>query len=265
MKFLTKELHGSYENAKICYICKEKFENKYFKDEKHRKVRELCNYTGECRHAVNSICHIMYSMPKKFSIVFHNGSNYDYHFIIKELAKEYEKQFTCLGENFEKYITFTVPREKEVTRIDNNGGKITKNISYTLQFIYSAIFMASSLSDLVKNLSEEIQRIKFVLEYDDKKCGTSGIKHKYWEYFLEYTNFKDDLIECKWLCCNKNYQHTFDEKLKERLFNAYKFFDHDNNEFIYCCGKVFILMNIWMIGKNSVKQHYLKKKIFIVT
>ena len=104
-------------------------------NEKHCKVRELCNYTGECRHAVNSICHIKYSMPKKFSIVFDNGSNYDYHFIIKELAKEYEKQFTCLGENFEKYITFTVPREKEVTRIDNNGGKITKNISYTLQFI----------------------------------------------------------------------------------------------------------------------------------
>ena len=266
MKLLTKEQQESYENAKICYICKEKFENKYLKDKKYRKVRDHCHYTEEeYKGAAHSICSLKYSVPKTLPIVFHNGSNYDYHFIIKELAKEYEKQFTCLGENFEKYITFTVPREKEVTRIDNNGGKITKNISYTLQFIYSAIFMASSLSDLVKNLSEEIQRIKFVLEYDDKKCGTSGIKHKYWEYFLEYTNFKDDLIECKWLCCNKNYQHKFDEKLKERLFNAYKFFDHDNNEFIYCCGKVFILMNIWMIGKNSVKQHYLKKKIFIVT
>ena len=29
----------------------------------------------------------------------------------------------------------------------------------------------------------------------------------------------------------------------------------------YCCKKVFSLMNIWMIGKNSMKLQYLKKKI----
>ena len=51
-------------------------------------------------------------------MVFHNGSNYEYHFIINKLAKEFKKQVTCLGENTEKYITFTVPIEKEVTRIE---------------------------------------------------------------------------------------------------------------------------------------------------
>ena len=39
MKLLTKEQHESYENTKICYICKEIFENKYFKDNKYRKVK----------------------------------------------------------------------------------------------------------------------------------------------------------------------------------------------------------------------------------
>ena len=38
MKLFTKEQQESYENAKICSICKEKFENKYFKDRKYRKV-----------------------------------------------------------------------------------------------------------------------------------------------------------------------------------------------------------------------------------
>ena len=52
------------------------------------------------------------SVPKKIPRVFHNGSNYDYHFIIKELAEKFKKQFTCLGENTEKYITFTIPIEK---------------------------------------------------------------------------------------------------------------------------------------------------------
>ena len=32
MKLLTKEQQKSYENAKICYICKEKLENRYSRD-----------------------------------------------------------------------------------------------------------------------------------------------------------------------------------------------------------------------------------------
>ena len=47
MKLLTKELQKSYEIAKIGYICKEKFENKYLKHKKYRKVRDHYHYTGE--------------------------------------------------------------------------------------------------------------------------------------------------------------------------------------------------------------------------
>ena len=32
--------------------------------------------------------------------------------------------------------------------------------------------------------------------------------------------------------CNKSYQRKFDEKLKERFFNTYKFSNHGNNQFI---------------------------------
>ena len=82
-------------------------------------------------------------MPKNIPIVLHNGSNYDYHFIIKELKEECKNQFSCLREITEKYITVTVPTGKEVTRIEENGEEITKNISYILQFIDSAKFMTS--------------------------------------------------------------------------------------------------------------------------
>ena len=105
--------------------------------------------------------------------------SYDYHFVIRELAEEFKKQFTCLGENTEKYITLTVPIEKEVTRIDKNREQITKNISYILQFINSARFMASSLSNLVNNLSEGIHRIKCKYGLDDKKCKHFGTEYKY--------------------------------------------------------------------------------------
>ena len=107
MKLLTKGEQGSYENAKICNIGTEKFENKYLKDKKYCKVRDHCHYTGEYRGGPHGICNLKYSAPKKIPIVSHNGSNYDNHFIIKELVEEFRKQFTCLGENTEKYITFS--------------------------------------------------------------------------------------------------------------------------------------------------------------
>ena len=70
-----------------------------------------------------------------------------------------------MGENTEKYITFTVLIEKEVTRIDKNGEEITKNISYMLEFIDNARFMASLLTNLVNNLSEGIHRIECKYEH----------------------------------------------------------------------------------------------------
>ena len=89
--------------------------------------------------------------------------------------------------------------------------------------------MGSSLSNLVNNFSEGIYRMNCS---DDKKCETYGIKCKFCDCFLEYTNFKDDLIEYKCSCCNKNYQHKFNEKLMERFYNTYKFSDNNNNKFI---------------------------------
>ena len=80
--------------------------------------------------------------------------------MIKEFAQEFKKQFTCLGENTEKYITFIVPIENKVARIDKKGEEITKYIFYILQFIDSARFMAMSLSNRVNNRSDAIYRIK---------------------------------------------------------------------------------------------------------
>ena len=120
---------------------------------------------------------IKYSLPKNIPIAFHTRSNDDYHLTIKEWAEEFEKQFPWLGENTETYITFTVLTKKEVTRIDKIGEETTENISFTLQFIDRARFMASSLSNLVNNLSERIHRIKCKYEHD-------GITYEVCDAFL---------------------------------------------------------------------------------
>ena len=80
--------------------------------------------------------------------------------------------------------------------------------------------MTNTLRNLVNNPSAGIHRIKCKHGHDDKKCETCGIKYTYCDCFLEYKNFKDDLIEYKCLFFNKNYQHKFYKKLKERSLNT---------------------------------------------
>ena len=122
---------------------------------KHYKVRDHCHYTGKYRGAVHNICNLRYKIPKEIPRIFHNGSTYDYHFIIKELMKEFEGNFECLGDNIEKYITFSVSIKK---RIENKDMEIT----YKIKFIDSFRFMATSLSKLVDNLMEGIHNDKCI-------------------------------------------------------------------------------------------------------
>ena len=64
MRLLTNEQQESYENAKIRYICIEKFEDKYAKYKKYRKVRDHCDHKSKYRDAAHNICNLKYSMPK---------------------------------------------------------------------------------------------------------------------------------------------------------------------------------------------------------
>ena len=141
---LTTEEKIYHNKQKKRYICKKEFSNN---EKKNYKVRDHCHYTGRYRGAAHNICNLKYKVSKEIPIVFHNGSIYDYHFIIKELVKEFEGNFECLGENTEKYITFSVPIKK---KIENKDLEIT----YKIKFIDSYRFMASSLSKFVDNLSE---------------------------------------------------------------------------------------------------------------
>ena len=105
---LTKKEEKNHNKQKVCHICKKEL-NTDDSDKKYHKVKDHCHYTGKYRGAAHDICNLKYKIPKEIPVVFHNGSTYDYHFIIRELVEEFEGGFECLGENTEKYITFSVP------------------------------------------------------------------------------------------------------------------------------------------------------------
>ena len=132
------------------------------------------------------------------------------------MTNDFEGQFERLGENTEKYKTFSILIEKEVSTIDKDGNESVVTISYKIKFFNSARFMASSLSNLVDNLTEEIHKIKC------RDCNC----------FLEYESVKDNLIKYKCSSCNKDYSNKLDEELKKRFKNTFKFSDNNINKFI---------------------------------
>ena len=159
-------------------------------------------------------------MPNEIPVVFHNGSNYNYHFFIKELAKEFEEKFEYLEENTENYKTLSVPIEKKEIKINKNGNENVVTKSYKIKFIDTR-FMETLLSSLVDNLIEGIHKIKC------KDC----------DCFLKYESVKDNSIKYKSLSCNHNYSNKIDEELKKRFRNTFKFSDNNISKFILLLRK----------------------------
>ena len=118
------------------------------------KVRDHCHFTGNYRSAAHSICNLKYKVPKDIPVVFHNGSIYDNHLIIKQISKEFNGYFTCTGENAEKYISFSINVVKKDT-----SNKKKRPETYRLKFIDSYRFMASKLENLVTNLVEPHKKL----------------------------------------------------------------------------------------------------------
>ena len=208
---LTKKEEQNHNKQKDSYICKKEF-NTDDSDKKHHKVKDHCHYTGKYRGAAHNICNLRYRIPKEIPIVFHNGSTDDYHFIIKELGKEFNGNFECLGENTGKYITFSIPLKKEI----KNKNKIIE-ITYKIKFIDSFRFMSTSLSKLVHNLSEGLHNNRCV---DCKSC-------------LEYMKKRDEKLIFRCFSCKKNYE----KDLIRKFANTYSFCSKDLNKFILLLRK----------------------------
>ena len=151
----------------------------------------------------------------------------------------------ALGKIQKNTKTLSVPIEKEITRIDKDDNKSVVTISYKIKFTNSARFMATSLSNLVYNVTDGIHKFK---------C-------KYCDLFLEYESVKDNLIKYKCFSCKKYYSNNLDENLKKRFKNTFKFSDNDINKFILLLRKG-VYPHEYMDDCKNFKK---KKKNFIAT
>ena len=203
---LTPEEKKDYDDQKVCYVCKKEFDD----NDNDKKVRDHCHYTDKYRGAAHNICNFRYKIPKEIPIVLHNGSTYDYHFIIKELVKEFKGNFECLGENTEKYITFSVPIKKKI-------GNKDLEITYKLKFIDSYRFMSSTLSKLVDILSEGIHNNKCV----DCKSNLDYVRIT--TARPSSLESKNEKLLLKCFNCNNYYEKKFSKQLIKKFKNTYSF------------------------------------------
>ena len=216
---LTYEENKSYKEQEACHICEEKFcmdkDDENYKNK--RKVKDHCHYTGKFRGAAHSKCNLNHKVPKDISIIIHNAS-YDTHFMINQLAEEFKGELNCIGENMEKYITFSVPIKKEC----DDG----KTIAYKLRFIDSFRFMSTSLSELVDNTSgifnsieckSCIEKIKI-----NSECCFVGLKNNRLIY------------RCKE--CKEEWKRPINE-LIEKFPGIYQFCNGNLNKFVLLLRK----------------------------
>ena len=101
-------------------------------------------------------------MTNEIPALFRNGSNYDYHFVIKDLSNEFEVQIEPLEKNTVKYKPYWGSIEKENIKLNKDGNKNIITIFYKVNCIDSARFMTSSLSNLVNNLAARVDIIKVI-------------------------------------------------------------------------------------------------------
>lgn len=164
---LTNEEEATHIKSNHSHIC----HRKSIEDEDHqyyqklRKSIDRDHYTGKYRGAAHSICNLRYETQKDIPVVTHNGSNYDFHPLITELAKEFRSNMRCIPEDKQKCISISIP-----IKIKREDDKFTR---YNLKFIDSAKFMTGSLDTHVNNLSE-----LYNCRCEDKKKQSVKVKCK---------------------------------------------------------------------------------------
>ena len=115
---LTDKENKFYEKQKVGYICKKGFSTDDDDNKEYQKVRDHCHYTGKFRRAAHSICNPRYKTPKEIPVVFHIGSTYDYHFIIKQLAKEFDGRFDWLDKIQKNILLFQYQLKKNLIMVE---------------------------------------------------------------------------------------------------------------------------------------------------
>lgn len=161
-----------FQKTTHCHICQKKLESD--------RVRDHCHVTGKFRGAAHNASNLNLKQKERIPVLLHNLRGYDSHLIMQAIGKIKHKHISCIPQNHEKYISFSM-------------GK--------LDFVDSFQFLSTSLEKLVHNLAKEgAEKFKLPKQYIERKFPRS-IKEKLellmrkGVYLYEYVDSKEKFNE----------------------------------------------------------------------
>ncbi|XP_055310959.1 uncharacterized protein LOC129573854, partial [Sitodiplosis mosellana] len=212
---MTNEEEVLFIWAEECHIC-----GKPFFDETD-KVRDHCHNSGAFRGAAHNTCNLNYQRAKYVTVVFHNLSNYDSHFIVKALAQKIAGDISIIPRNDEVYISFS-------KHVDGTRDARTGRGGVKLRFIDSFRFMSRSLDFLSSKLPSEQKRI-----LKSEFCNISSTQLKLLErkgvFCYDYLDSVDKLSETELPAKEKFYSKLNESAISDEEYahaqNVWKTFD----------------------------------------
>ncbi|XP_022170549.1 uncharacterized protein LOC111033908 [Myzus persicae] len=199
----------AHEAATYCNLCEIEFSPP--SEILFRKTADHCHLTGKYRQALCNVCNQKLRTPVFVPCYFHNLSNYDAHLIVTELGHDTEA-ITVIPNSEEKFISFS----KYVSS------------KFSIRFIDTFRFMATSLSSLAKNLItpgfENFRETAKVFTRDDMPLVTRKGVYPY-EYTYSWSRLDETSLPRK-----RDFYNTLTESgIKEEEFDhAKEVWDHFN-------------------------------------
>ena len=252
----TRENRKEFEKAENCWICGLSLR-------KEGGVRDHCHFTGKYRGAAHRSCNLQFRKPKFTPVIFHNLANYDSHLFIKNLGKkrdcnepsEKHCDIKCIPNNEEKYISFS--KEIEVGSYMNREGKHVR-IKHEIRFIDSFKFMASSLDNLVKNLSvDKLSQTKKAFEDKIDLLSRKGVYP--YDHMTSIERFKETQLPPKEAFYSKlNDSGISDEEYEhaKRVWNETGIENMGDYHDLYLKSDVLLLADVFEEFRNVCLQNY---------
>jgi len=202
---MSEEQQDKYNRSTACDLCKKEYTIL------NGKVRDHCHLSGQYRQTICNRCNLTLQTPNFVPCFLHNLSNYDAHFIAVELGYD-ERSTTVIPNSEEKFISFS---------------KYISN-KFTLRFIDTFRFMASSLSSLSKNLmTPRLDKFRETSKHFSRNDMALATRKGVYPY--EYTDSWRKLDEASLPQKESFYSTLTEENIKEKEYeHAVTVWNHFN-------------------------------------
>ena len=222
---MTEDDRRMHDGATHCNLCSTVF------TVQNHKTADHCHLSGKYRQTLCNTCNLKLQMPSFVPCFFHNLTSYDSHFIVKELGYD-TKTITVIPNSEEKFISFS----KYITN------------DFTIRFIDSIRFMASSLASLAENLiTPDLAKFRETSKHFDVSAMRLVTRKGVYPY--EYTDCWDKLNDTQLTSKESFYSSLTESHINDDDYaHAKKVWNHFNCKTLGEYSDLYLLIDVLLLS-----------------